>query len=181
MVCQRCHRAVEQILNDLKIPFVNLTLGEVQLAQPLNEKQQSKLQEALQAEGFELLGDRKAKTVEKIKNVIRAYIHQPQQFQDQAHLTFSRVLAQTVAQDYTSLSQLFSSVEGITIEKYLIHQRIEKVKELLKYGELNLTEIAREMGYSSVQYLSNQFKRVTGLSPNEFKKMNLPRKGIDSL
>ncbi|MDH3709054.1 MAG: AraC family transcriptional regulator [Cyclobacteriaceae bacterium] len=181
MVCQRCIKVVKEILVDLGITFQQVNLGEVHLDTTLSKEQATKLHRKLQQDGFEILGDKNAKTVERIKNTIIEYVHQPEKYRTHSHWTFSSFLSKQLAQDYTSLSQLFSSVEGITIEKYLIHQRIEKVKELLKYGELNLTEIAQRTGYSSVQYLSNQFKRVTGLSPNQFKKLNLPRHGIDSV
>lgn len=181
MVCQRCIKVVKEILNELDIPFRQVILGEIHLQNPISTNLTIALKERLHQEGFDLLSDKNAETVEKIKKVIITYVHEPDKYRDHAHWTFSSFLARTVGQDYSSLSQLFSAVEGITIEKYLINQRIEKVKELLKYGELNLTEISRATGYSSVQYLSNQFKRVTGLSPNAFKRLNLPRKGIDEV
>lgn len=179
MVCQRCLKVVKEVLYSLKIDYTDVILGEVKLNGALTPESKLRVSKALREQGFDLLDDHNARIVEKIKNIIIGYIHQPQEHPEASRLTFSKYLAQTLAKDYTILSQLFSSVEGITIEKYLIHQKIERVKELLKYGELTLTEIAYACGYSSVQYLSNQFKRVTGMSPRDFRHLGLDRKGID--
>ncbi len=180
MVCQRCLKVVKETFQKLGIDYKHVTLGEVVLFKPLEKHEYSVVEKALQVEGFELLGNKNSRLVEKIKNTIISYVHHPESHTLWANYTFSHNLAQHLGQDYRSLSQLFSSVEGITIEKYLIYQKIERVKELLNYGELNLTQIAQVTGYSSVQYLSNQFKRVTGLSPIAFKKLKAPRAGIDA-
>lgn len=181
MVCQRCLKVVKEVLDELHIDYAEVVLGEVKLKGPLSADKQLVVSKALREQGFDLLDDQNAKTVEKIKNIIISYVHHPEEHPQASRLTFSKYLAQTLTRDYTALSQLFSSVEGITIEKYLIHQKVERVKELLKYGELTLTEIAYTCGYSSVQYLSNQFKRVTGMSPGDFRQLGVDRKGIDTV
>ena len=181
MVCQRCIKVVREILEELDIPFSQVLLGEIHLDNTLTKSQLNHLNEVLNKEGFALLGDRNARLVEKIKAVIIAFVHDQEIRANAAKLTFSHYLSKELGHDYSMLSQLFSSVEGVTIEKYLILQKTEKVKELLKYGELNLTQIAEATGYSSVQYLSNQFKRVTGMSPKKFNKLKQPRSGIDGV
>lgn len=181
MVCQRCIKVVKAVLKEMRIPFSQVTLGEISLNITLNKEQLGLLDETLRQEGFSLLGDKNSRLVEQIKNIIIAFVHDAKTRNSASKLTFSHYLAQQIGHDYGTLSQLFSSVEGLTIEKYVILQKIERVKELLRYGELNLTQIAEATGYSSVQYLSNQFKRVTGLSPNNFKKLKQPRQGIDAI
>ena len=178
MVCPRCIKVVKGILTALEIDFLEVGLGEVSTVKSPTRDQLQTLAKALEDEGFALLTHRNAQLVERIKHLIISYVQHPENHPQQ--LKFSQYLAQEIGQEYTSLSQLFSSVAGITIEKYLIAQRIARVKELLKYDELNLTQIADATGYSSVQYLSNQFKRVTGMAPQKFKKLSLPRRGIDN-
>jgi AraC-like DNA-binding protein len=127
------------------------------------------LKEILEENGFELIDDKKARAIEKVKNAVVEYIHQGE---DQPiHVNFSELIEERVGLDYNYLSSLFSSLESMTIERYIILQRIERVKELLVYNELTLSEIAWKNGYSSVQHLSNQFKKVTGLTPSYFKKL----------
>ncbi len=158
----------------------NVELGEVELREtglPMEVKE--KLIGELQSVGFELLDDKRTRTIEKIKTVITTLI---QQKGNQLQVKLSDYLQQELRQDYRALSHLFSEVEGITIEKYYILHKIEKVKELLVYDELTLTEIAYRLQYSSVAYLSNQFKKVTGLTPSHFKKLRpIKRKAIDKL
>lgn len=168
MVCNRCKMVVKSTIEKLGLHPLQVELGEVTLQE--NDisfvKEQLKLE--LQSFGFDLLDDKKTKTIEKIKNRIVDLVHS-----NNSHLqiTLSAYLTKELHQDYSTLSNLFSQVEGITIEKYYIFQKIEKVKELLVYDELTLSEIAFQLNYSSVAYLSNQFKKVTGLTPSHFKNM----------
>jgi YesN/AraC family two-component response regulator len=179
MVCQRCIRAVENALSELNIPFRSVGLGEVELAQPLAKEQQSLLQNALLQLGFEVIDNRKGQLLEKIKTTIVELVHHEG---DRPNVNFSDYLVQKIPHDYKYLSQLFSEAQGITIEKYFIAQKIERVKELLVYGELTLSEIAYKMGYSSVAHLSNQFKKTTGLTPRHFKEIKAEkRKPLDQV
>jgi AraC family transcriptional regulator len=155
-------------------------LGQVELNEEPDETQLEKLRTMLQQQGFEVLDDKKAKIVDRIKTVIVSLIHGKDA--DEFNLKLSAMLEEKISMDYHYLSSLFSSVEGITIEKYAILQRIEKVKELLMYDEKNLSEIAFEMGYSSTQHLSQQFKKVTGLTPSHFKQLKEnKRKPLDKI
>jgi AraC family transcriptional regulator len=180
MVCDRCVMVVRQQFDELQLSYNNIQLGQVELKEEPDALQLSKLRNMLQQQGFELLDDKKAKTVERIKTVIVSLIHGKDA--DEFNLKLSAMLEEKVGMDYHYLSSLFSSVEGITIEKYAILQRIEKVKELLMYDEKNLSEIAFEMGYSSTQHLSQQFKKVTGLTPSHFKQLKEnKRKPLDKI
>ena len=156
-----------------------IELGEVEIKEELNIKSKIELNKALQSFGFELIDDKKSKLIERIKNTIVELVHYSE---EQLKTNFSDHLSKKLHHDYNYLSNLFSEVEGTTIEKYFISQKIEKVKELLKYDELSLSEIADKLGYSSVSYLSNQFKKQTGLTPSFYKsfKQN-SRKNLDDL
>lgn len=179
MVCDRCILMVKQELDKLNLVAASIKLGEVQLTKEPNEKQLAQLKERLAGVGFELLDDAKKKLIEKIKNIIVEQIHYSDA--DDKH-NFSEILSQKVHKDYSYLSGLFSEVEGITIEKYIILQKIEKAKELLVYDELSLSEISYKLGYSSVAHLSAQFKKVTGLTPSHFKKLGgIHRKALDKI
>ncbi|MBA4056671.1 MAG: AraC family transcriptional regulator [Marivirga sp.] len=167
MVCHRCIIVVQQELEKLGIKSNSIQLGEVELAESPNTEQLNKIRGALSRVGFELIDDRKSKLIEQIKNLIIDVVHH----QKKLKTNLSDYLAEQIGKDYSHLSNLFSEVEGTTIEQYAIHQRIERVKELLVYDELTLSQIAYEMGYSSVAHLSNQFKKVTGLTPSHFKKI----------
>ena len=181
MVCSRCIRLVDQRLNALSLPFEKVELGEVRMQAPLTEEQFNLLKQDLSLFGFELLDDRKASIVCQIKSCIIRYIHSD----DKTVLNkkLSVILAEKINADYNYLSSLFSSVEGITIEKYVILQRIERAKELLAYNELSLNEIADKLCYSSVQHLSLQFKKVTGLTPSQYKQSakQLGRQPLDQV
>ena len=168
MVCNRCILVVEQRLNALQLPFEKVELGEVSMHAPPTDEQFDVLKQELTSLGFELLDDRKASVVSQVKSCIIKYVHGD----DETVLNkkLSVVLAEKLQADYNYLSSLFSSVEGLTIEKYVILQRIERVKELLAYNELSLNEIADKLYYSSVQHLSQQFKKVTGLTPSQYKQ-----------
>lgn len=179
MVCNRCIMIVEDIMNKINIDFKEVLLGEVILKGRLSEENKQRVKESLEALGFELIEDKNSRVIEKIKSIIIDLI---QNKNSELHTNLSDLLSKELNQDYSSLSNLFSEVEGTTIEKYFIAQRIEKVKELLVYDELTLTEIAYMLNYSSVAYLSNQFKKVTGLTPGHFKKIKeSKRKPLDRI
>jgi len=159
---------VQNELNKLGLAVKSIRLGEVTLDKELTSEEKTNLDNALIPLGFEVIDDKKSRIIEKIKNVIIELVHH----QDNDMKTnFSDVLSNKLHQDYNYLSNLFSEIEGTTIEKYFIAQKIEKVKELLVYDELSLSEIAFRLNYSSVAYLSNQFKKVTGLTPSYFKQI----------
>ena len=179
MVCNRCIRAVGAILEKMNIPHGSVLLGEVELDEPLSGQKKIDLSTALEKEGFELIDDRRSRLIEKIKQQILARINSGL---DESTGNLSDHLSKELHLDYAYLSTLFTSVEGVTIEKYFIAQKIEKVKELLVYDELSLSEIAFQLGYSSVQYLSNQFRKVTGLTPSHFRKLGAEkRKPLDQV
>ncbi len=168
MVCDRCIMVVQSELKKLDIQTENVTLGTVALKQELSDDQIKMLNENLLARGFEVIDDKKSQIIEGIKNVIIELVH----YQDsETKNNLSDILSNKLQHDYNYLSNLFSEVESTTIEKYFIAQKIEKVKELLGYDELSLSEIADSLNYSSVAYLSNQFKKVTGLTPSQFKQI----------
>ncbi len=176
MVCNRCIMAVKQVFEKMKLQTLNISMGEVELKDPLTKKQENELQENLNSLGFELLDDQKQKQIEKIKTLL---IQKVQTGDIQEHFSITDFLTQKIHKDYSQLSKLFSEVEGITIEQFFILQKIEKVKEWLIYNEINLSEIAWKLGYSSVAHLSAQFKKVTGLTPSAFKKIGGNRKSLD--
>jgi AraC-like DNA-binding protein len=170
---------VRQRLDALSIDYVKVELGEITLNKPIQKEQLITLRDELQQLGFQLLDDRKASLVSKIKSCIIKLIHSEDQL---VNKKLSILLAEKIGADYNYLSALFSSIEGITIEKYVILQRIERVKELLEYNELSLSEIADKLFYSSVQHLSQQFKKVTGLTPSQFKNSKeAGRKPLDQV
>ena len=183
MVCPRCIMAVSQVLeeNDLKVQ--NIELGEVILQEDkLSNHQLDLVNQQLKQLGFELINNRQQQTIESIKNIVIERVHHQDGALETQKLNWSDILAEHLKQDYKSLSRLFSSVEGITIEQYIIKQKIEKVKELLIYDQLTLSEIAWKMGYSSVAHLSGQFQKITGMSPSNFKKQTgKSRSFIDQL
>lgn len=168
MVCPRCISSVEGILQSENIAFQKVTLGEVDLVKPLSNKQREHLQKQLQLAGFELIESRLNSLIEKIKLAVLNYINNAKSEQK---IKLSTYITKHIPNDYSYLSDLFSSIEGITIEKYFIQLRIEKVKELLVYNQLSLSEIAYQTGFSSVHHLSSQFKKITGLTPTYFKKI----------
>jgi AraC-like DNA-binding protein len=179
MVCNRCITAVSAEIEKLNIMPLHISLGEVELKDELSSQQISQLQINLNHLGFELLTDGRKKLIEKIKNYIIQHVHYNEIDEKKK---FSVLLSEKLNKDYSALSNLFSQVEGITIEKYIINQKIEKAKELLVYDELNLSEIAFKLGYSSVAHISAQFKKITGLSPSDFRKLhNKNRKPLDKI
>lgn len=179
MVCARCIISVEDILTGLDIPYQKVSLGEVVLRKALTGNKQKQLNDKLLAVGFELLQSTKSALISKIKTLLIDQIHH----QDKAlAMNYSTFLAEKLHQEYGYLSRLFSSVEGITIEKYIAQQKIEKVKELLFYNELTLSEIAFQMHYSSTAHLSAQFKKQTGMTPTQFKKeKSFQRRSLDQI
>lgn len=158
---------VESEFEKLGLPTISVELGEVELKEEISDSQKEILLENLQSLGFDLLDDKKTKTVERIKNLIVDLVHHKN---NDLKINLSDYLAENLNQDYNSLSNLFSEIENTTIEKYFISQKIEKVKELLIYNELSLSEIADILNYSNVAHLSNQFKKITGFTPTSFKQ-----------
>ena len=169
MVCDRCIAAVRQQLDNLQLPYKSIQLGQAELTNEPSPEKLEDLRSRLSNLGFELLDDKRSRIVEKIKNTIVTMIHGNND--EEFNLKLSSFLEEKMQLDYHYLSTLFSSVEGTTIEKYAIAQRIERVKELLMYDEKTLSEIAYDLGYSSVQHLSQQFKKITGLTPSHFKEL----------
>lgn len=179
MVCSRCKIVVKSVFENMGINPVSVDLGEVELKNDLEESQKNELLKNLRAFGFDLIDDRKSKIIDKIKTLI---IDLVQNKNNDLKTNLSEFLFQQLHQDYNTLSNLFSEVESITIEKYFINQKIEKVKELIIYDEMSLSEIAYSLNYSSVSHLSNQFKKVTGFSPTHFKNIKtIKRKQIEDL
>ena len=179
MVCPRCIETVRGILNELHVETQSIELGEVIVKESLSSTQLQQLSQNLLAHGFELLADQKSKLINQIKSLIVDQIHYQK---ESININFSSLLADQLSHEYTSLSKLFSSVEGITIEKFIMKQKVEKAKELLFYDELTLTEIAYRMNYSSVAHLSNQFKKETGMTPSDFKRLRKPgHRPLDNL
>jgi AraC-like DNA-binding protein len=168
MVCGRCIKVVREELQRNGFDPLRVDLGEVELTGPIHEPQLQSLRTILQQNGFELLENKNGILIEAIKRAIITLVHHNHNVSPM-RMKYSAYLQNEVGRDYHSLSTLFSSVENITIEQYIIKQKIERVKELIKYGELTLSEIALQMNYSSVQHLSTQFKRYTGLTPSRFK------------
>lgn len=168
MVCDRCKMVVKAELEKTGLHVTRVILGEIELKESeLSPDQLSNAKTRLGNVGFELIDDRKTQIIEQIKIAIIELIHYQD---DEIKIKHSEYLAQHLNYDYSFLSKTFSDEEGITIEQYIIHQKIEKVKELLAYGQLTLSEIAWQMGYSSVAALSSQFKKVVGVTTSEFKK-----------
>lgn len=179
MVCNRCIMVVQQELEKLGLDVRNVTLGEVTLGREATSKEKEQIESILVPLGFELIDDKKSRIIEKIKTIIIDLVHHQD---NDTKTNLSELLSSELHHDYNYLSNLFSEVEGTTIEKYFIAQKIEKVKELLVYDELSLSEIAYRLNYSSVAYLSNQFKKVTGLTPSHFKQIREEkRKPLDKV
>jgi AraC-like DNA-binding protein len=164
---------VKDVLKNLGLHFMVVDLGEVEIMEDINEETRNELKKALIVSGLELMDDKKAMLIEKINNVITEMIH----YSDEApKMNYSDYISDKLKYDYTYLSNLFSEVKGITIQQFIIIHKIERAKELLLYDEMNLTEISYKLHYSSVAHLSNQFKKVTGLSPSQFKNLKDKRR-----
>lgn len=170
--------AVKEVLNNLDLHFI-VEMGEVDIMEDITQEQRDQINEGLKQLGLELMEDKKAVLIEKIKKLIINMIHYSEEL---PKTNFSDYLAEKLGYDYTYLAKLFSEVQGMTIEKFIISNKIERVKELIIYDELNLTEIAWKMHYSSVAHLSNQFKKTTGLSPSHFKNLKIrKRKALEDI
>ncbi len=170
MVCDRCIKTVREEIGKLGFTVEHVELGLAELKEPVDTDGMEKIDQVLKENGFELLYDKKKYIADKIKTTIIEIIHYEKEVP--ARVKLSDFIARELGYDYSYLSSLFSSVTGTTIEKYIVQQKIEKAKELLSYEELSLTEISYRLDYSSVQHLSNQFKKVTGLTPSQYKKQS---------
>ena len=178
MVCPRCIMAVENILNHLSITPLDVRLGEVVLKEDINKEQTDVVRKELTKLGIELLDNNQQQLIEQIKAIVIRQIH----YTDQQNPNISDLLIAELHRDYSYLSKLFSTTEGITIEHFVILQKIERVKELLTYDQQTLSEIADELSYSSVAHLSAQFKKVTGLTPTQFKQQGIDlRRGLEQI
>ena len=175
MVCIRCKMVVKVELTKLGLHFISVDLGEAEVLENISAEQHDQIRIALLKSGLELMDDKKSVLIQKIKNVIIELVHYSE---EPLAINFSEFLSQKLNYDYTYLANLFSEVQGTTIEQFLIAHKIERVKELLVYDELNLTEIAYKMHYSSVAHLSAQFKKVTGLTPSHFKQLKHKRRSM---
>ncbi len=181
MVCNRCIKVVREEMEKLNYNVYEIELGEVILTSDKDNFNMDRIRTALENNGFELIGSRNANIIERVKILIINLIHN-NSFNNFSEINLREEIGKEAGLSYQYVSTLFSSMQGITIEKYIIHQKIEKVKELLVYAELTLSEIAYSLGYSSVQHLSNQFKKITGLSPGYFKKLkSKKRKSLDKI
>ena len=174
MVSNRCKMAVKEALQNLGLHFIVVELGEVEVMETISAGQRDELKSLLLPSGLELMDDRRSVLIERIKNVIVQMVHHSDE--EEININFSHYLAGKLNHDYTYLANLFSEVQGTTIEQFIIAHKIERIKELIIYGELNITEIAWKMKYSSVAHLSNQFKKMTGLSPSHFKQLKDKRR-----
>ena len=173
MVSTRCKIAVKEELKKLGLHFIFVDLGKVEIMENISELQKKKLKTALLRLGLDLMDDKRTELIEEIKSSVIQMIHYSE---ETVKVNFSVFLSEKLNFDYTYLSNLFSEVQGTTLEHFIISHKIERIKELIIYDELNITEIARMMNYSSVAYLSNQFKRITGFSPSQFKQLTDKRR-----
>jgi AraC-like DNA-binding protein len=173
MVSMRCKMVVKEELKKLGLHFILVDLGVVEIMENISSEQRDQIKIALLKSGLELMDDKKAVLIERIKNIIIEMVHYSEEL---PKTNFSDFLCEKLNYDYTYLANLFSEVQGTTIERFIISHKIERVKELIIYDELNLTEIAWMMHYSSVAHLSNQFKKITGLTPSHFKNLKSKRR-----
>ena len=173
MVSSRCKMVVKEELKKLGLHFIVVDLGEVEIMETISTEEREQVKEALLNVGFELMDDKRAVLIERIKNAVVEMVHYSE---EPMKVNFSDYLSEKLKHDYTYLANLFSEVQGTTIEQFVISHKIERIKELIIYGELNITEIAWKMNYSSVAHLSNQFKKMTGLTPSHFKQLKEKRR-----
>ena len=173
MVSLRCKMMVKEVLKEQDLHFIVVDLGEVEIMEELSADQRTELKKALLLSGLELMDDKKAILIERITNVITEMIHGSDEL---PIMNYSNHISEKLQYDYTYLSNLFSEVKGMTIQQFIIIHKVERVKELIIYDELNITEIAWKLNYSSVAHLSNQFKKVTGFSPTHFKQLKQKRR-----
>jgi len=173
MVSNRCKIAVKEELRKLGLHFIVVDLGEVEIMENISAEQREQMKAALLISGFELMDDKKAILIEKIKTAVIEMVHHSD---ENIKTNFSDYLSEKLSHNYTYLANLFSGVQGTSIEQFIIAHKIERIKELIIYDELNITEIAWKMNYSSVAHLSNQFKKVTGLTPSHFRQLKDKRR-----
>lgn len=173
MVSNRCKMVVKEELRKLGLHFIVVDLGEVEIMENISVEQREQMKTALLISGFDLMDDKKAILIEKIKTAIIEMVHHSD---ENIKINFSDYLSEKLSHNYTYLANLFSEVQGISIEHFIIAHKIERIKELIIYDELNITEIAWKMNYSSVAHLSNQFKKVTGLTPSHFRQLKDKRR-----
>lgn len=179
MVCPRCISAVKALLDNLDIPFLSVRLGEINLPEPISDLKSTEFSKELENLGFALVSDRKSRLIAQMKKLVIDKIHYSK---DPVPYKWADLVSDALKLDYKYLSALFSSVESITFEQYIINQKIERVKELMIYDELNLSEISYQLNYSSVAYLSNQFRKIMGMTPTQFKSSQLQnRKALDAI
>ncbi len=180
MVCPRCIMVVSQIFTELTISYTYIHLGEVQLTKELDQQTKIQLSRKLETVGFALIDDRKSMMIEKIKQLVIEKIHNTTG--EDLNIKWPEVVTELLHYDYKYLSSLFSSVEGITLEHYIIKQKIERIKEMIIYDEFTMTQIADQLGYSSIAHLSGQFKKMTGMNPSQFKMtFDRKRKSLDNI
>jgi AraC-like DNA-binding protein len=173
MVSNRCKIVVKEVLKELGLHFIVVDLGEIEIMEELSIDQRAALKIGLSESGLELMDDKKAILIERIRILITEMIHNS----DELPVTnYSNYISNKIGYDYTYLSNIFSEVKGVTIQQFIIINKIERIKELINYDELNITEIAWKMNYSSVAHLSNQFKKITGLTPSNFKQLKEKRR-----
>jgi AraC family transcriptional regulator len=177
MVCDRCRAAVRRVFDAQGLPVKRIDLGEVELLREARTEEIEALRGALMREGFELVDDRDAVTIARIKAAIVKLVHHDGELQGRVKL--GEYLGGTLHKEYSGLSSLFTEVEGITIEQFFLLQRLERVKELIKYGEMTMSEIADRTGFSSVAHLSAQFKKLTGMTPTAFRALGGGRLPLD--
>jgi AraC-like DNA-binding protein len=178
MVCNRCIKVIQEEFEKNGIQISDIQLGKIELTCQLTDNQLMIVKQIIKENGFELLDEKKNQIVNLIKTTIINRVHYDK---DSLDINFSEYLSSKIGYEYSYLSKQFSLFEGTTIEKYIIKQKIEFAKELIEYGKLSLKEVSFKLGYSSVQYFSNQFKKVVGVSPSEYKKSNLSRVGLDQV
>lgn len=168
MVCDRCISAVKAELDKFSIKTTSIKLGEAEIAENISEERKNQLNQALKKLGFELIDNKRSRIIEKIKTLVVELVYQQK---EPLKIKLSTFISEELNQDYTYLSNLFSEVQGVTIEHFFISQKIERVKELLIYDELSLSQIAFQLNYSSTAHLSSQFKKMTGMTPTQFKQI----------
>lgn len=173
MVSNRCKLEVKEVLNNLGLHFIIVDLGEVDIMEDLSEDQKTQLNLELLKSGLELMDDKRSILIERIKTVIIEMIHHSEEVMK---VNFSVYLSEKLKHDYTYLANLFSEVQGTTIAQFIILHKIERIKELIIYDELSISEIAWKMNYSSLAHLSHQFKKITGLTPSHFKQLKNKRR-----
>jgi len=178
MVSLRCKMVVRDAMDLLQIPYTFVDLGSVEIKNTLSTEKWHELKKLLLPSGLELMDDKKAMLIEKIKNVIIEMVHYSEEM---PKINYSDYISQKLGHEYTQMSKVFSEVKGITIEQFIITHKIERVKELLLYNELSLTQISYILNYSSVAHLSKQFKKVTGLTPSYFKQLKAKRTNLDQI